>query len=387
MKSRTYDEKFYKKLGERLRSARKSLGLTQEDIARTLGRSRSYVALIERGERKIGLEELFSLAKLYGRSLDYFLGLEGDKFISESTFHFRAIKTDSRVRKILVLFEELCRDYAYLETLLDVDKRGEFPEIPAPLLERFRNEPDRFADELTLTVREKWEFGMDPLTNLRENLEIWGFKIFAIPHELSSAGAFLFSNDIGPCILINAANSPQRQLFTLAHEFGHFILHRDHMGISDPSNYVFGSRGRPLKKEKEANVFAAALLLPENAVRNAWRQYVNVGNLRRFHINMLAKMFGVTYSAFLYRALSLGLIKGWQYNRLKLPARDYSHIKIPEFKPLEDLPERYKALVLNAYLAGKITIGEAAQYLRVPLIDARKWIKSKIAGNNGGEFE
>ena len=68
-----YSEK-YKIFLERLRQARKDEGLTQIDVAKSLGKHQSYVAKCESGERRVDIVELVEFARLYKKSLDYFVG-------------------------------------------------------------------------------------------------------------------------------------------------------------------------------------------------------------------------------------------------------------------------------------------------------------------------
>ena len=64
----------YKKFLVRLCQARKEKGLTQIDVAKTLGKHQSYVAKCENGERRVDIIELAEFAQLYEKSLDYFVG-------------------------------------------------------------------------------------------------------------------------------------------------------------------------------------------------------------------------------------------------------------------------------------------------------------------------
>lgn len=58
------------------------------------------------------------------------------------------------------------------------------------------------------------------------------------------------------CIRINSAHHPVRQRFTIAHELGHVRLHTTH-----------GARGSDV--ERDANMFAGALLVPPSMLRAA----------------------------------------------------------------------------------------------------------------------
>jgi len=57
---------------KKLRQARLDAGLTQEEVARRLGKPQSFVSKCESGERRVDVVELTRLAKLYGQTLDFF---------------------------------------------------------------------------------------------------------------------------------------------------------------------------------------------------------------------------------------------------------------------------------------------------------------------------
>ena len=64
-------------IAARLREAREYLGMSQDAVANAVGISRPAVTNLEAGSRKVDSLELAELARLYGKSVDYFLhGLE-----------------------------------------------------------------------------------------------------------------------------------------------------------------------------------------------------------------------------------------------------------------------------------------------------------------------
>ena len=73
------DRATYERLTALLRRYREVAGMRQTEVAKHLGRPQSFVSKFESNERKLDVIELFSLLKLYGRSLIEFqkdLGLE-----------------------------------------------------------------------------------------------------------------------------------------------------------------------------------------------------------------------------------------------------------------------------------------------------------------------
>jgi transcriptional regulator with XRE-family HTH domain len=77
-------------MSARLREAREYLGLSQDDVAAALKLSRPAVTNIESGTRKVEAVELDQLAKLYRRSVDYFLTGKDEEISSDESVAFFA---------------------------------------------------------------------------------------------------------------------------------------------------------------------------------------------------------------------------------------------------------------------------------------------------------
>src|SRR5260370_16707714 len=63
-----------RRLGDRLKEARKYLGLKQEEVATYLKIPRTALTDIENGQRRVEAIELARLAKLYRQPVGYFTG-------------------------------------------------------------------------------------------------------------------------------------------------------------------------------------------------------------------------------------------------------------------------------------------------------------------------
>lgn len=72
--TREDDDAARRRLGERLREARKYLGLKQEEVAAYLKIGRTALTDIESGQRRVEAIELTRLAQLYRQSVGYFTG-------------------------------------------------------------------------------------------------------------------------------------------------------------------------------------------------------------------------------------------------------------------------------------------------------------------------
>ena len=71
--NKTIYSKEHRYIIEQLKKARKEAGLSQEQVANSLGRTQSYVSKIESGQRKIDIVQLKRFAKIYKKDINFFL--------------------------------------------------------------------------------------------------------------------------------------------------------------------------------------------------------------------------------------------------------------------------------------------------------------------------
>ena len=119
-----------------------------------------------------------------------------------------------------------------------------------------------------------------------------------------------------PRIGYNPSESNVRQRFTLAHELGHFVLHcnKKQNGLFVDSTKVMfrrqGSTPSELRQERQANAFAAAILMPEDLIKkeyealNEQRDYLTDDTI----VKKLSSIFKVSEIAMTYRLMNLGYI-------------------------------------------------------------------------------
>jgi Zn-dependent peptidase ImmA (M78 family) len=119
---------------------------------------------------------------------------------------------------------------------------------------------------------------------------------------------------------VNKSHHPNRQRFTIAHELGHFLLHGQDAQAQDAKVFVddlpvvlfrnqTSSEGTQ-RQEIEANIFAAALLMPEDIIR----EQLTLQPIDAFDdvsVKHLATQFGVSVRAITIRLTKLGLLDEW----------------------------------------------------------------------------
>lgn len=178
-------------------------------------------------------------------------------------------------------------------------RMGNRPTRSSNELEKSKyEEPALFRDVDTITeyARQHGFYEGNKL-NLKETISMFDdIKIEYVPMEHTQSGQLKYIND-GWVISINSLHNEKRQRFTLAHELGHYILHKEKN--SEFKDAVFFRNEVLDSMEYKANEFASELLMPESSVRNS----VNEG-IR--NIGELSDLFGVSAAAMKYRILSLG---------------------------------------------------------------------------------
>lgn len=78
--------------------------------------------------------------------------------------------------------------------------------------------------------------------------------------------------DSGFVIYVNASHSKVRRRFTIAHEIGHFVLHKSLIGDGIVEDALMRAQGFSSRIEYQANQFAADLLMPWHLIEIAKTQ-------------------------------------------------------------------------------------------------------------------
>ena len=137
----------------------------------------------------------------------------------------------------------------------------------------------------------------EPPVPLEKILEKLGLRVveFDFPNKIS--GVLKKQKKV---IGINKNHPPLRKRFSTAHELGHYLL--GHEIDNNHEEVVDQTFDRPIPQEKEANIFAADILMPKEWVK----KYVSGDGL---DIPKLARLFIVSEQSMTIRLLELKLIK------------------------------------------------------------------------------
>jgi Zn-dependent peptidase ImmA (M78 family) len=130
--------------------------------------------------------------------------------------------------------------------------------------------------------------------------------------EDADVSGILFRGGDNHVIGVNSAHPLARQRFTIAHELGHRALHPGRELILDvPVRVNLRDKTSSMAsdiEEIEANAFAAALLMPQQMIRDQVNQLPPAKRREpEDTAQALAKIFKVSTSALSFRLINLGL--------------------------------------------------------------------------------
>ncbi|KQL20505.1 hypothetical protein AN957_19225 [Cytobacillus solani] len=150
-------------------------------------------------------------------------------------------------------------------------------------------------------------------------------EIFLMPFnfELQKISGRLEIDELGTTIAVNSNHSQNRQTFTIAHELGHFYLHshkRKTFTETKLSENLY-SLGEVLI-EREANLFASELLIPEEVLEKML--------VKKFNYFRISNTIGVSTEALKWRIHRYVMFKYNTDYRLALMVTEDYRIKSME---------------------------------------------------------
>jgi transcriptional regulator with XRE-family HTH domain len=213
-------------LGPRLRAARTSANLTQEQAAHALGLARTTLLAIEAGKRLVRPEEIRAFSALY-RVREGEL-LSGSRQPLDLEVKFRSSGQDSSPaaggakEDASRLLNRLAAASLELEALLGHSVMK--VDYPGWHLANDLSIEDQ-AEDASSMFRQRLGVGLGPMPDLKALLELeFGIRIFERPLHPSVSGACSFDREHGAFMLLNANHWPERRQHTAGHEIAHGMV-------------------------------------------------------------------------------------------------------------------------------------------------------------------
>lgn len=304
--------------GEQLKKARLFRGLTLTELASQTGISKQSLSLYENNGNRPEYERGMKIANTLNVPYEFFLQ-EDSYSTSTEAIYFRSLVSATKMNRTVqsLKLEYVAKIYEVLAEYVD------FPILHLPKIEFWGNDNEfdeqgsaaelKEIERIAMQVREYWNLGTDPISNLQFTLEENGLIVTGFDTNESKIDAFSQrtllksqGNHQGEMFLIavDQGTKPMGRIrFDLAHELAHVLLHPWSEGLDMIPKEEFKHR------EVQANMFAGALLLPAESFSRDVQAYPT--DLKYYL--WLKRKWRVSVAAMVYRSHQLKIITNNQH--------------------------------------------------------------------------
>lgn len=365
-------------LGERLRLAREAMNITQKQAADAISVARTTLVAIEQGQRRLRIDELQQLAKLYRLSVNAILRREAVHVDLIPRFRKLFDAKDHAAAAATELLAGLAQAEVELENVLGVKRARNYPPERPILAGDVRMQ----AEQDALELRQRLGLGFAPIADIVTLLEMeLGVRVYVRRFDGSVSGVFAYDETLGACMLLNANHPRERRNQTGGHELGHFI------SVRHEPEVLHADDQENSREERYANAFGRSFLTPAGAVRQKFQE-VTAGSthLTRRHVIVLAHFFGVSREAMVRRLEELGLTKKGTWDWFvanggitdEQAAQVLGDLRTPDrHKRDADKPTtiRLNLLAAEAYRRELLSEGQLARLLQLDRIELREMLE------------
>ena len=353
---------------ERIRSSAAAHQLSLESLFNKLNIADSTLTSLNESSSGLTYTQLNRIAKHLNRGVLYFMESGQVEESSLQSPQFRSLQNQKPElsRRVRIIIENIERYRNIYISLKENIQDNAAPFSPGQISEN----PEEAAIAARNWLKINPDNSFTDTRNAIENANILVFRSngyagqWQLPAEDDVLGFSLYF-DLLPIIFVRKQDNEARQLFTLAHELGHLLLHEDH--------FIDGERefSSSLITEVEANSFAGHFLVPTEFLQEIEdRLKPSSATDYSSWLDTYAKRWAVSTETILRRLLDVGRLTESEYANYKLwrskqilsqstgGSRQYRHRE-----PRHLFGENFVSVVLQSLSEKKISLVTASQYL------------------------
>ncbi len=316
--------------GDRLKFARTYRGMSAQELAEKIEVSRQSINQFENysidsdKNSKPSIENIENIAQELKFPVEFFFQKEKENIKIENTY-FRALLSSKKKEK-----QSQINKAVLITVIYDIlQEYLEFPDINIPVVQK-ENLSDQDISNAARELRDLWNIENKPIKDIIFLMENNGLVVTALPTNTEEIDAFTqyikIENKEYMCVVLeNEKKSACRRQFSAAHELGHIILHANKINM----NEIERSEFREI--ERQANLFASELLLPEEEFK---KDLIMPTSLKSYEI--LKRKWHVSILAMMMRACNLNIITQNQFQYLM---KQYTIKNYRKHEPLDNIIE------------------------------------------------
>jgi Zn-dependent peptidase ImmA (M78 family)/transcriptional regulator with XRE-family HTH domain len=355
---------------ERIKWCLHDRGITLDQLAVESGIDLNKLEAVLRGHAELTVGQLKAIARVFQRGLLFFMS-KGD--VKEEKLRTAGFRTLSNQHPELHGDVKALMERVEHQRQILLNLREELGEVSGPA---FRP-PDVSSDspKVAASTARRWLSlnGELSFADYRDAVEAKGILVFVsngyigawrVPPDSEIAGFSIYHRSY-PLIFVRKEEFQQRQVFTLAHELAHLLIHGT--GSIDVFQDMYGATG----KERVANAFAGNLLVPDDslALIDGNNKPGSASEFERW-LRPFAEARGISVEVVLRRLLDAGRLSQHEYRSYrewkaeqKLPERSGGSRKNRYREPLNMFGKPFVGTVLEALGARQLTATKASRFL------------------------
>lgn len=336
-------------------------GFSLQDLAGAIENkwNKQYLNRLETGEAKPNSEVISILTKALDINSEYFFR---EASVALDDVRFRKLKklTAKEQEKVIHQTVEYLERYLELENLLGINNAIPFKAKGR----KVKNASE--VEEAALQLRNSWELGIDPISNVVEMLEENQIKVLPVIVDSAFSGMSTIIKDKIPVMVFNDSKEipTVRKRFTALHELAHLYL-----DLSD-----FNEK----ESEKLCDIFSGAMLLPEVKLKQYFGQKRTQVIMKELY--MIAADYGISLAAIMYRAMHLGIISP-SYHKFFMINYNRYKTREKEFKVYsgEEKSDRFLQLLIKGVAEEVISTSKAAALNNQKLGEFREILDNAVS--------
>lgn len=339
-------------LGGRIAEARQEIGMTQEELASAAGLDRSGLAKIETGRRGVSALELARVADALDRRIEWFVQDAPHAVVSRRN----AAAPGAPSPMIDRIVERLAREVEFIQEAGAGLELPSSPDVPAPT-------SARSAEELAGQCRQHLGYDVsEPAVDLVGHAVRAGLLAFCLELGDEAADGASLLLERGGVAIINGSRRLGRRRLTLAHELGHFFVADEFSVDWRVADEAAGQR------EGRMDRFARALLLPAEALAQAWQEHRDSDRNLRTAAVLTGSEFRVDMATLALRLQETRIVSASEASAVRSARTTRADIVdfnllIPEELSPPSLPRSYEEAVLRMYRAEQLSADRALEML------------------------
>ena len=263
--------------GKRLKEALQFREKKMTELADETGISKQSLSLYANDGNTPPFENVIKIAQALSFPTDFFMVEDGCTVATGNTyFRSQASATKKSRYSQKIKLEYVAKIYEVLLNyinfpVLNLPEMEDF-SLPDDVTESCSEEAYAEIERLAAMVRRYWKIGSGPIDNLQYVLESNGIIVTGFSDVSSDIDAFsqqisVDGKNVYVIALAIGSKPIERLRFDMAHELGHILMHSWGEDNEDVSKDEFNAR------EKQANFFASALLLPKETFSRSVSAY------------------------------------------------------------------------------------------------------------------